>query len=54
LVAIHTTMELVSGDEIHQLREDGFADIHGLHPPVVSGKNGHKCKANSNRKRSVS
>ena len=51
LVAIHTTSEFVSGDKIHQLREDSFSSIHGPHPPKVSGKNGHKCDPNSNRKR---
>lgn len=43
--------EVVGRDEIHQLSENRFAEMPRPHPPVVPGKDGHKCEPDSNRKR---
>jgi hypothetical protein len=52
-IAIHSPAEFVSRNEIHQLCENGFAQMHRPLPPKTQGKDGQKRLRNSNRKRPV-
>jgi hypothetical protein len=51
LITIHTAAEFARRNEIHQLREHRFAQMHVPPPPEIPGKDDQSRIQNSNRKR---
>jgi len=54
LIPLHAAAKFVCRDQVHQLCENGFAQMHVLHPLGKAQKDGKNDLWNSNRKRFVS